>query len=45
MIKYISVLAWIVDALVLEVVGNPVTVYPDEPLRDLAVERGWRIIT
>lgn len=32
------------DQPVLEMVGNPVAVYPDEVLRNYAQSRGWRII-
>jgi HAD superfamily hydrolase (TIGR01490 family) len=32
------------DLLMLEMVGNPAAVYPDEALRAVAVQRGWRII-
>lgn len=31
------------DLGLLEMVGNPVAVYPDEALRAIAVQRGWRI--
>jgi HAD superfamily hydrolase (TIGR01490 family) len=31
------------DLHLLEMVGNPVAVYPDEELKMAAVERGWRI--
>ncbi|OGO38622.1 MAG: hypothetical protein A2W35_09545 [Chloroflexi bacterium RBG_16_57_11] len=31
------------DRLFLEMVGHPVAVYPDDALRRLATERGWRI--
>lgn len=32
------------DRPVLEMVGNPVAVYPDDELRDCAQSRGWKII-
>lgn len=32
------------DRFVLEAVGGPVAVAPDEPLRALAAQRGWRVI-
>ena len=32
------------DRHVLEMVGNPVAVYPDEVLRTYAQSRGWKII-
>ncbi len=31
------------DLHLLEMVGNPVATYPDDSLRPIAVERGWRI--
>ena len=31
------------DRSFLEMVGHPVAVYPDEALRALAIERGWRV--
>ena len=34
----------IVDAPVLETVGNPVATYPDKELLNLAQRRGWRIL-
>jgi phosphoserine phosphatase len=34
----------IFDVPVLELVGNPVAVYPDSQLRDYASQRGWQII-
>ncbi len=34
----------IYDTPVLEMVGNPVAVYPDNKLRHLALQRGWQII-
>lgn len=34
----------IVDVSVLEMVGNPVAVYPDRKLLNLAQHRGWRIL-
>jgi HAD superfamily hydrolase (TIGR01490 family) len=34
----------IVDIPVLEMVGNPVAVYPDNELRNVAQHRGWRIL-
>ena len=34
----------IFDVPILELVGNPVAVYPDSQLRDYASQRGWRII-
>jgi len=33
------------DLSLLEMVGNPVAVYPDDGLRSLAVERGWKIVS
>jgi HAD superfamily hydrolase (TIGR01490 family) len=32
------------DLLLLEMVGNPVAVYPGEQLKQIALQRGWRII-
>lgn len=32
------------DAAILGMVGNPVAVYPDDELKALAGERGWKII-
>ena len=32
------------DTLMLEMVGNPVVVYPDRELRRLALQRGWQLI-
>jgi len=34
----------IVDTPMLEMVGNPVAVYPDRKLRRLALQRGWQLI-
>ena len=34
----------IVDSPVMEIVGHPVAVYPDQPLAALAAERGWQLI-
>jgi len=34
----------IFDVPVLELVGNPIAVYPDDELWDYALQRGWRII-
>ncbi len=34
----------IFDALVLELVGNPVAVYPDSQLGDYASQRGWQVL-
>jgi phosphoserine phosphatase len=34
----------IVDSPVMEIVGHPVAVYPDQPLATLARERGWQLI-
>jgi HAD superfamily hydrolase (TIGR01490 family) len=31
------------DLSLLEMVGNPVAVYPDPGLREIAVQRGWRV--
>ena len=35
----------ILDTAVLEMVGNPVAVYPDKKLSHLAKQRGWKIIS
>ena len=32
------------DVALLEMVGNPVAFYPDELLRPIAKERGWKIV-
>ena len=34
----------IADTAMLEMVGNPVAVYPDRKLRRLALQRGWQLI-
>ncbi|MCP4357060.1 MAG: HAD-IB family hydrolase [Chloroflexi bacterium] len=34
----------VVDLPVLEIVGNPVAVYPDQKLMDAAIQRGWDVI-
>jgi len=34
----------IFDVPILELVGNPVAVYPDDELRDYASQRGWQIM-
>lgn len=33
------------DLSLLEMVGNPVVAYPDDGLRSLAAERGWKIVS
>jgi HAD superfamily hydrolase (TIGR01490 family) len=35
----------VVDASVMALFGNPIAVYPDSQLEELAIERGWKVIS